>query len=43
MKPYDRGRGNSVLLIKAAVKVIQFIGKIKVYNCLWLSDPARCS
>ena len=27
MKPCDRGRGDSVLLIKAAVKVIQFIGK----------------
>ena len=25
MKPCDRGRGNSVVLIKAAVKVIQFI------------------
>ena len=30
MKPCDRGRGNSVLLIKAAVKVIQFIGETSV-------------
>ena len=30
MKACDRGRGNSVLLIKAAVKVIQFIGKSNV-------------
>ena len=30
MKPCDRGRGNSVLRIKAAVKVIQFIGTSSV-------------
>ena len=30
MKPCDRGRGSSVLLIKAAVNVNQFIGKSSV-------------
>ena len=37
MRPCDRGRGNCVLLIKAAVKVIQFIGKSSVGsgNILW--------
>ena len=30
MKPCDRGRGTSVLFIKAAVKVILFIGKTSV-------------
>ena len=30
MKPCDRGRGNSILLVKVAVKVIQFVRKSSV-------------
>ena len=32
VKPCERRRGNGVLLIKAAVKLIQFIGKSSVGN-----------
>ena len=38
MKPCARERGNSVLLSKAAVKVIQFVGKTSVVVVVLFGD-----
>ena len=39
MKPSVRGRGNSVLLIKAAVNVIHFVGKSNFGSSRILCSP----